>query len=82
MFSPFISGLQQDKNCQFVPFQLIIILTDNISRTTEFSLLKLENVVIKRFKIIPNPQEKPSEDSSSKPWVGSGYTKLYIWSMI
>jgi alpha-N-acetylglucosamine transferase len=40
-------------------------------------LKKMENVVIKRVKGIPNPNE-----DGEPSWSGSGYTKLYIWSLV
>mmetsp|Transcript_10333 Transcript_10333/g.15849 ORF Transcript_10333/g.15849 Transcript_10333/m.15849 type:complete len:119 (+) Transcript_10333:532-888(+) len=40
-----------------VPFQLVVILTPNISKVTEICIRKMENVVIKRVAAIPNPYE-------------------------
>lgn len=48
-------------------------------------LKKLENVVIKKVKGIPNPfeaQNSTTDAQGNKPsWVGSGYTKLLLWAM-
>jgi hypothetical protein len=42
-------------------------------------LQKLDRVVIKKVAPIPNPNEKSQKDAS---WIGSGYTKIYIWTLI
>jgi hypothetical protein len=39
----------------------------------------MSNVVIKKVAHIQNPQEKNAEGAS---WIGSGYTKLYIWTLV
>lgn len=39
---------------------------------------KLSNVIVKEVDHIPNPHEAKREGAS---WIGSGYTKLYIWSL-
>lgn len=38
----------------------------------------MTNIVIKKVKPIGNPNENNEKDAS---WIGSGYTKLYIWSL-
>ena len=45
---------------------------------TEKQVEKLSNVVIKKVSHLPNPHEKNSKDAS---WIGSGYTKFYIWTL-
>ena len=39
---------------------------------------RFSNVIIKKVSHIPNPHEKNSTNAS---WIGSGYTKLYIWTL-
>lgn len=51
---------------------------------SEAVLKKLPNVILKKVNGIPNPYEfngiNEKEDQPS--WTGSGYTKLYIWTMV
>ena len=43
-------------------------------------ILKLGNVMIKKVKPIANPHEK-NQKPEDATWIGSGYTKLYIWTL-
>ena len=45
-------------------------------------LKRFPNIIIKKFKSIPNPFEQANEGKEQPCWTGSGYTKLYIWSLI
>lgn len=67
-------------------FQLIVIISDNISKTSEAVLKRLPNLILKKVKGIPNPYEESKYDldvDDDKPsWTGSGYTKLHIWSLV
>jgi len=45
-------------------------------------LKKYPGIVVKKFKSIPNPYEGGNEGKDQPSWTGSGYTKLYIWSLI
>ena len=40
----------------------------------------MDRVVIKKIKALPNPHEE-GQSSEQLSWVGSGYTKLYLWSL-
>jgi glycogenin len=42
-------------------------------------LKKMENLVIKRVRSLANPWENGQGNPS---WTGSGYTKLYIWTLV
>ena len=73
------------------PFQLIVIISKNISKTSEAVLKRLPNVIIKKVNGIPNPYEHTKNDNDiendiendQKPsWTGSGYTKLHIWTLV
>jgi hypothetical protein len=46
-------------------------------------LERLSNVIIKIISPIPNPHEKvPTNEKEELPsWVGSGYSKLHIWTL-
>jgi len=44
-------------------------------------ILKLDRVVLKKVKGIPNPHEKGGEKKDAS-WIGSGYTKIYIWTLL
>eukprot|EP00347_Sterkiella_histriomuscorum_P022967 403336458 len=66
---------------KFTSRLLVIILAENVKKITEMQIKKLSNVMIKRVKPILNPHEKSQTDNASS-WVGSGYTKLYIWTLI
>lgn len=57
----------------------MILLIVIVKKITEFQIKKLSNIIIKKVRPIPNPNEKNEKDAS---WIGSGYTKLYIWSLI
>ena len=50
-----------------------------VAKMTKIQLKKLSNSVVKEVEHIPNPHEAKREGAS---WVGSGYTKLYIWSLM
>jgi hypothetical protein len=39
----------------------------------------MSNVILRKVEPIPNPHEKNHKDAS---WIGSGYTKLYIWTLV
>ena len=61
--------------------QLVVIYTDNISVVTLIQLSKLPYTILKKVKGIPNPAEAKEEHSKAS-WVGSGYSKMYIWTLI
>ncbi|TNV84871.1 hypothetical protein FGO68_gene11374 [Halteria grandinella] len=77
----YISGLQVMHYTlrKFTQRTLVIILQDNVKKITEKQLEKLSNVIIKKVSHLSNPHEKNASDAS---WIGSGYTKLYIWSLV
>ena len=64
---------------KFTDRLLVIIAQDNININTEKQLLKLSNSLLKKVPHIPNPNEK---DATGASWIGSGYTKLYIWTLV
>lgn len=39
-------------------------------------------MILKKVKSIPNPFEGDNQDKDQPSWTGSGYTKLYIWTLI
>ena len=55
-------------------------MTQYISVTAIAVLKKLNNIIIKKVHGIPNPWETPEQGNPS--WTGSGYTKLYLWTMV
>ena len=58
--------------------QLVVLYTPNLAVTTMIQLKNLPNVVLKKVPAIANPYEKSSGEAS---WVGSGYTKMLIWTL-
>ena len=42
---------------------------------------KMSNTVVKVVPYIVNPHETSKKTENQPSWVGSGYTKLHIWSL-
>ena len=49
-----------------------------VSKISKIKVKQMKGVVVKEVEHIVNPHEAKREGAS---WVGSGYTKLYIWSL-
>jgi hypothetical protein len=59
--------------------KFIIDNSNLVKKFTQKQIEKLSNVMIKKVPHLKNPHEKTATDAS---WIGSGYTKLYIWTLI
>ena len=55
-------------------------MRDIVSKITKMQVKKLSQVIVKEVEHIKNPHEKGGEGKQPS-WVGSGYTKLYIWNL-
>lgn len=78
------SDLAEDKSFEYDidgPIQLVVLCTSNVSKVTLIQLKKLPNTILKIVSGIANPSELKEENRTAS-WTGSGYSKLYIWTLI